>query len=165
MILWKKNSQLINSPGSPRVCWPRASQARLSREICRRPRLTQVRRSRETDASVRDSLKPAGPPLSQAARRRHGSSSRITARVLFPGPVDPVHTPRPGVPCHVPWVMVFSFYLLCPQEHFNPPCLVLSCPWRLVWGRWLLSLWPRRPFAALWSGDHSSWRHWQLDTL
>ncbi len=33
-------------------------------------------------------------------------------------PVDPVNTSQPGVPCHVPWVMVFK---LCPQEHFNPP--------------------------------------------
>ncbi len=42
----------------------------------------------------------------------------------------------------------------CPRRHafmsFNSSCLVLSCPWRLVWGRWLLWLWPRRSFPAAW---------------
>ncbi len=38
---------------------------------------------------------------------------------------------------------------------------VLSCPWRLVWGRWLLWLWSRRPFPAVClscRGDESGYR-------
>ncbi len=67
---------------------------------------------------------PAGSPLTQARR--------IAAN---PSPVDRVHMSRQGVPC-----------LSCCAHRNILTYRVLSCPRRLVWGRWLLLLWPRRPF-------------------
>ncbi len=94
-----------------------------SREITPPSAAHPARRSREIDATVRDSPSPpfagdhaAGPPLTQARRPTTDSS-----------PVDPVHMFRPGVPC-----------LSCCAHRNILMNLVLSCPWRLVEGRRLL---------------------------
>ncbi len=72
------------------------------------------------------------PPLTQA--RRIAADSCLPAAVN-PSPVDPVHTSRPGEPC-----------LSCCAHRNILIKSCRSCPWRLVWGRRLLILWPRRPF-------------------
>ncbi len=96
--------------------------------------LTQARRiAADSSPPDRRWLKPAGSPLTQA--RRFGADSCPLA-AANPSPVDRVHTSRPGVPFLSRFVSTGAVLI----SH------VLSVPRRLVWGRWLLLLWPRRPF-------------------
>ncbi len=127
---------------------PWITQARHSWEIdTTRSRLTQVRHPRE---------KPTcRPQLSQVRRPRgkptHRSRLYQARRWLKPTGrqqvlVDPVHTLRPGVPSHVPWVMVFKSCCAHRNILFIMSCR--SCPLRLVGGRRILLCWLRRPFPA-----------------
>ncbi len=135
----------MNTKANTKKCWPLALMPADRRRYpplavaipsppagCLVPRLPlpQARRSREfMPPSAAHPGPPfagdhaAGPPLTQP----HGSRPQT----------------RPGVPCHVPGVMVFKS---CCAHRNILNYLVLSCPWRLVWGRRLLLLWLRRPF-------------------
>ncbi len=114
--------------------------------------LTHARRI-TADSSPPDRLwlMPAGSPLTQA-RRIAADSSLPDRRWLKPTGLALTHARWPPL-FLAPWIkstcygQECRFYVvLCPQEHFNLPCLVMSCTRRLVWGRRLLLLWPWRPF-------------------
>ncbi len=111
--------------GSPRPAVHGRSRRRPRGKPTRRPRLPQIITS--------DSM-PAGPPLTQARRIAADSCPPAAA---IPSPVDPGHMSRPGVPC---------LFCCAHRNILKQSCR--SCPWRLVWGRRLLILWPRRPFPC-----------------
>ncbi len=104
---------------------------------------SRVRRSREITPPDRrwlnarrpasDSM-PAGSPLTQAHRIAADSCPLAAA---YPSPVESPHvTARSAV-----------FKSCCAHSNILiKPCLVMSCPRRLVWGRRPLLLWPWRPF-------------------
>ncbi len=90
---------------------------------------------------------PAGSPLTQACRIA-ADSSPPDRRWLEPARSALTHARRPPLSL-APWIKSTCHgqecrvsVLLCPQEHFNLPCLVMSCPWRLVWGS--------APFSLKW---------------
>ncbi len=77
-------------------------------------------------------LMPAGLPLTQA--HRIGADSCPLA-AAYPSPVESPHVTARSAVC-----------LFCCAHRNILKNHVLSCPWRLVWGRRLLLLWPWRPF-------------------
>ncbi len=99
--------------------------------------LTQARRI-AADSSPPDCrwLKPAGLPLTQA-RRIAADSSPPDCRWLKPTGSALIHARWPPLSL-APWIKSTCHgqechvsVLLCPQEHFNLPCLVLSMETRL----------------------------------
>ncbi len=117
--------------------------------------LPQARRSREITPPDRLWLNARlwlCPPARRCpkARRIAADSSPPDCRWLKPTGSALIHPRWPPLSL-APWIKSTCdgqecrvSVLSCPQEHFN--YLVLSCPWRLVWGRRLLVLWPWRPF-------------------
>ncbi len=108
--------------------------------------LTQARRLPQ--ARPPSEAHPHTPPTAAHSSPEHAPVdpiSQFRPRVPFPGPVHPVYLFRPGVPRHVPWRHALSLVVPAGTVFIHP---VLSCPWRLVWGRRLPLLWPRRPFPA-----------------
>ncbi len=96
----------------------------------RHPQLTQARRrSREIDAAVRGSPKPAAVRGSLTSSRPLLSLEcmwQACRPPLTQAQVPWIQSTRHGQECRV-------YVLLCPQEHFNLPCRVLSTETR--WGR------------------------------
>ncbi len=117
-----------------------AQRARRSREMTP-PSAHRPRRSREDDAAVRGSPRPAvdgrsrhQPAADSMPAGRRPAGSPLTHARRPPLTLVPwiQSTSRPGVPCHVPRVMVFKSCLAL-RNSFNVS--FRSCPWRLVWGR------------------------------